>query len=60
MSISIYLKCHSHVTTSWSSKHDKHVCILEKQRKNAGFFNTTNLSVLHTNVSTCEAMQCKK
>ena len=60
MSISIYLKCHCHVTTSYLLKHKKHVCILEKQRKNTCFINTTVLSVLHTNVSTCEAMHCKK
>ena len=44
MTISIYLKCYSHVTTPQLSKHNKHVCILEKQRKKEGFRNTTNLS----------------
>ena len=42
MSISIYLKCHSHVTTSKVSKHNKHVCILEsKRRKKASSIQQT-------------------
>ena len=60
MSTSIYVKCYSHVTTPQLSKHNKHVCIRGKQRKKEGFWNTTNLPVLHTNVSSTEAMQCKK
>ena len=59
MSISIYLTCYSHVTTPRLSKHNKHVCILEKQGKKKGFWNTTNLSMLHTNASSTEARQCK-
>ena len=59
MSISIYPKCHSHVTTAQLSKHNKHACILEKQRKKVSGIPQT-YPVLHTNVSTCEAMQCKE
>ena len=44
MSISIYLKCYSHVTTPQLSEHNKHVCILERQRKKESFLNLTNLS----------------
>ena len=60
MSNSIYLKCYAHVSTAQLSKHNKHACILEKQRKKEGFWDTTNPLVLHTNVSSTEAMQCKK
>ena len=60
MSISIYLKCYSHVTTPQLSKHNKHVCILEKQRKKKVSGIQQTFPVLHTNVSSTEAMQCKK
>ena len=46
MSISIYLKCYFHVTTPQMSKHNKHACILEKQRKKEGFWNTTKVSTV--------------